>query len=324
MALQLTELDAYVHDHIVDRTTDIIYANSPVLTRLTTKNAEKFTGNSRVRRPVIVGELNGDFMKRGEGVDIGFVTTDAAITCDLKVAWVNITLYGFDAMNDDGPEAIFNQVEMKFLNASLKMAKILAQNMYLDGVGTRAKYLNGLPEWIDDGTTYASVGGQTRTDINGIPNGTVGGLNAYTATLPGFNLQQLNTAYGSACWASDHPDLIPATQNAWNLIWNGIQPSQRFMTSDNDLAHIGFQNLRFNAADVVVDRYLPTGTNGMIFGLNTNYIEWYMSQVDMFSFGFTGFKGAQGSIDVAGQFLLGSNIMIPNPRTNFKLLSTLF
>jgi len=28
-------------------------------------------------------------------------------------------------MNDDGPEAIFNQVEMKFLNASLKMAKLL-------------------------------------------------------------------------------------------------------------------------------------------------------------------------------------------------------
>ena len=70
----------------------MIYASSPVFTRLSQQNAEKFTGNSRVRRPIIVGELNGDFMGRGETVDISFVTTDAAITCDMKVAWVNIML----------------------------------------------------------------------------------------------------------------------------------------------------------------------------------------------------------------------------------------
>lgn len=52
MALQLTELDAYVYDHIVDRTTDIIYAASPVFARLESQNHEPFTGNSRVRRPV--------------------------------------------------------------------------------------------------------------------------------------------------------------------------------------------------------------------------------------------------------------------------------
>ena len=324
MALQLTELDAYVNDHIVNRTTDIIYASSPVFTRLSTQRAEKFTGNSRVRRPVIVGELNGDFMARGEGVNIDFVVTDAALTVNMVVAWVNISLYGFDAMNDDGPEAVFNQVEMKFLNASLKMAKVLATNMWLNGQGARTKYLNGFSEWYDDGNIFPTVGGQTRNQVNGIANGTVGGLNAYTATLTSFSLIALNQAYGNACWASDHPDLIPSTQNGWNLIWQGIQPSQRFMTTDNDLARIGFQNLRFNAADVVVDRYLPTGTNGVMFGMNTNYIEWYMSQVELFSFGWTGFKGAQGSIDVAGQFLLGSNIMVPNPRTGFKLLSSLF
>ena len=313
-----------MHDHIAPRSTDIIYAASPVFTRLSTRNAEKFTGNSRIRRPVIVGELNGDFMARGEGVNIDFVTTDAALAVNMTVAWVNITLYGFDAMNNDGPEAIFNQVEMKFLNASMKMAKILATNMWLNGQGARTKYLNGFDEWLDDGTTYPTVGGQTRTDINGIPNGTVGGLNAYVATLSSFTLNALNTAYGNACWGSDHPDLIAATQNGWNLIWQGIQPAQRFMTTDNDLANIGFQNMRFNAADVVVDRYLPTGTLGKMYGMNTTYAEWYFSMVDLFNYGWTGFKGAQGSIDVSGQFLVGSQLLYPNPRTGFKLSSTLF
>lgn len=172
-----------VHSHIVARTTDVIYGSDPFFTRLSTNNAERFTGNSRIQRPIIVGELNGDFMGRGEQMDISFVTTDAALAVNMSVAWVNITLYGFDAMNDDGPEAIFNQVEMKFLNASLKMAKLMGTNMYLNAQGTRTKYLNGLSEWYDDGTNYPQVGGQNRTDINGTPNGTPGGLNAYYASL---------------------------------------------------------------------------------------------------------------------------------------------
>jgi hypothetical protein len=299
-----------------------------VFTRLETQNPMPFTGNSRVRRPIIVGELNGDFMSKGDTMDISFVTTDAAITVDMKVAWVNITLFGFDAMNDDGPEAIFNQCEMKFLNASLKMAKLLAVNMYNDGQSStgRAKYLNGFKEWYDDGTNYPVVGGQTRSDINGIPNGTVGGLNAYQATLATFTLAQLNTAYGNACWGSDHPDIIPVTQNGWNLIWQGTQPSMRYSNTDNDLANIGFQNFKFNSADVVIDRYLPSGSNpiGLMFLMNTAYIEWYFSQVDLFQFGWTGFKGVNNSIDVSGQFLVGSNIMVPSPRTGAKLASTLF
>jgi len=327
MALQLTELDSYVNQKIAPESVDVVYASSPVFSRLESQNRQDFTGNSRVRQNIIVGKLNADFMGRGGAMNIDFVTTDAAIYVDMKVAWVNITLVGYDAMNDDGDEAMFNQVEMKFLNASLRMAELLAVNMYLAGQGARQKYLNGFAEWYDDGTNYPTVGGQTRTDINGQPNGVPGGLNAYQATLTTFTMAQLNTAYGSACWGSDHPDLIPVTQNGWNLIWQGTQPQMRYANTDNDLANVGFQNFKFNGADVVIDRYLPSGANpiGQIYGMNTNYIKWWMSKVPLFQFGWTGFKplGAN-SIDSAGQYILGSNIMVPSPRTGFKLSSTLF
>ena len=54
------------------------------------------------------------------------------------------------------------------------------------------------------------------------------------------------------------------------------------------------------------------------------FLRLFISQSPKFAFGWTGFKGAQQSIDVSGQFLVGSQIMVPNPRTGFKLLSTLF
>jgi hypothetical protein len=321
MALTLTELDAYTHKFIVPKTTDVIFLNSPVFTRLHTKNMERFNGGLQIQRPIIVGELNGDAVGRGEAMNIDFVTTDTALVNDMKAYYVNVTLFGFDSMRNDGEAAVFSQVESKFQNASMKMAKLLAQNMYNEGT-TRSKHLNGFLEWYDDGNTYTTIGGITRSDVE--TAGTVGGLNAYTATLTSFTLKSLNTAYGSAWFGADHVDMICATQNGWDLVWQGLQPNQRYYDNDSDVGQAGFQSLRFNAAEIVVDKYLPTGTLGKMYGINTKYVEWYFSTNPKFQFGFTGFKEANNTIDVAGQYLVGSNIVVPNPRSGFKLLSTLF
>ena len=322
MALTLTEINAYTYQFLVRKTTDTIFLNSPVFVRLSSRNMERFQGGLYIQRPLIIGELNGDAVGRGGTFNIDFVTTDTAAVVNMKVFYVNISLYGFDSMLNDGPAAVFSQVESKFLNASLKMGKLLATNMYLDATGARALYLDGFKVWYDDGNLFPSVGGITRSDIT--PNGTVGGLNAFTNTLTSFTLPQLNTAYGNAWFGPDHVDLIPATQNGWNLIWQALQPNQRYYDTESDVATAGFQSFRFNAAEVVVDKYMPTGTNGVMFGFNTKYIEWYFSTNPKFQFGFTGFKEANNSIDVAGQFLVGSNIVVPNPRTGFKLLGTMF
>jgi hypothetical protein len=255
-------------------------------------------------------------------MNIDFVTTDTALVNDLKVYYTNITLYGFDSMKNDSELAVFSQVEAKFTNASLKMAKLLATNMYLDGQAARIKHLNGLAEWYDDANVYTTVGGITRADVGTIS--TVGGLNAYCATLTTFNLRSLNTAYGNAWFGADHVDLIACTQNGWNLIWEAMQPNQRYMDKESDLGVAGFQSLRFNGAEAVIDKYAPTGTTGKMYGINTKYVEWYFSTNPKFQFGWTGFKEANNTIDVAGQFLVGSALIIPNPRSGFKLTSTLF
>jgi hypothetical protein len=61
-----------------------------------------------------------------------------------------------------------------------------------------------------------------------------------------------------------------------------------------------------------------------MYGLNTKYIEWYFSTSLKFQYGFTGFKEASNTIDVAGQFLVGEDLVLPNPRTSFKLLNSTF
>jgi hypothetical protein len=326
MALSLVEINSFTLQRIIPKTTDTIYKNSPVFTRLHTKNMERFNGGLYIQRPIIFGELNGDAVGRGQAFNIDYVQTDTALVNQMKLYYVNISLYGFDSILNDGELAILNQVETKFLNASLKMGKLLGVNMYLDGLSAgRTNQLDGLTEWYDDGNIYPTVGGINRVDI--MPIGTVGGLNAYTTTTSAFNLQQLNVAYGASWFGSDHVDMISATQNGWQLIWNAMQPNQRYLDKESDVGVAGFQSLRFNASEVVIDKYLPTtsgAVNGLMFGINSNYVEWYFSTNPKFQFGFTGFKEGQNTIDVAGQFLVASNIVVPNPRTGFKVISSQF
>lgn len=48
MALSLSELSSYVLTFIVPKTTDTIFKNSPVFTRLHTKNMERFNGGLQI------------------------------------------------------------------------------------------------------------------------------------------------------------------------------------------------------------------------------------------------------------------------------------
>ena len=326
MALTWTEVNAYTNKFIVPKSTDVIYKNSPVFTRLSNRNAERFPGGTLIQRPIIYAELNGGTFTKGTTFDISYVNTDTAFTNNIKGYYTNITLYGFDDILNRGPEAVFSQVETKMNNASLKMAKLLATDMYLDGGNTRStgsntsttQALDGFQAWVDDGVLYTSIGGITRTDL--APAGVISGANAYTnSSVNAFQLQAVQTAYGAAWFGSDHPDLICATQPGWNAFWNAIQPLQRYMDTQSDVGKIGFQSFRFNGAEVVIDKYMP---DNFMFGLNTSYIEWYHSDNPRFQYGFTGFKEAQNSIEVSGQYLYAGDIVVPNPRTCFKLSGT--
>ncbi len=233
------------------------------------------------------------------------------------------------------------------------MAKKLATALYQDGQSSSANAVtsggvlstavsfDGLLAWIDDGSSFgsyssatnasrsfAAVGGITRSDLvatnstaDATPVANIGGLNAYVdRAFNTFTLADLNVAYGNAQFGNDSVDMIVGTQNGYNKVWNATQPMQRWMgNQDSDLAKVGFKTFQFNGADVVVDKYAPAN---VMWGLNTDYMEFYVSDDPSFQFGFTGFKEAQNTIDVSAQSLISANLVIPNPRAFFKLYGT--
>jgi hypothetical protein len=319
MALTWDDITGKVNKHIIPRLVDNVYKSSPVFTRLRTRNAERFEGGTTIRHPIAYAELNGGAFQRGGSFNISYVQTDTALELNPKYYYVNVTLFGTDNVLARGPEAAMNYVESKMVNASGKMAKNLGTDLFLDGQGTNSGTINldGLQAALDNGNSFTSYGGITRSDL-GVANGTNNaGINCYADVATAvFTMSLLQTAYGGAWFGNEHVDLIVTTQTIWNIIWNKILPQQRFMEESTDVAKIGFQSMRWNGASICVDQYCPAN---YIWGLNTKYIQFWISTLPKYQFGFTGFKEAQNTDDVAGQYLFAGNLLVPAPRLMFKL-----
>lgn len=260
-------------------------------------------------------KLRGAPFARGGTFDISYVQTDTALEVNVKYYYVNATIYGTDNVLNRGPEAAMSYVESKLVNASGRMAELLATDMYLDGQGTSSPTtaLDGFNAAFDNGNQFASYGGITRSDI--VANGTNNqGINGYYISTTPLSLAAVQTAFGSAWFGSEHVDLMATTQTIWDIFWNKIQPQQRFMEESSDIAKIGFMALKWNGASITVDQYAPSGN---IYGMNTKHIQFWISTLPKYQFGFTGWKEAQNTDDVAGQFLFAGNLLVPAPRLFF-------
>lgn len=281
----------------------------------------KFEGGTKIRHPIMYAELRGGATTRGGTFDTSYVQTDTALEVLIKIYYVNATIYGADNILNRGPEAAMSYVETKLVNAAGKMAKLLATDIYFDGQGTLSQpiQLDGFAAAISDGTsdgqgTFASYGGITRADISSTDNY---GINSYVkASIGTLSLAAVQTAFG-ACWfGNEHIDLMPCTQTVWDIFWNKIQPQQRFLEESTDLAKIGFQSIRYNGASVTVDQYAPSG---ILWFLNTYYIQFWLSTLAKYQFGFTGWKEAQNNDDAAGQYLMGGNLLVTASRLMGKI-----
>jgi hypothetical protein len=295
---------------------DEVYKSSPLFTRLRSKNMERFEGGTSIRHPIMYAKLKGGPFTRGGSFDTSYVQTDTALEVNVKYYYVNVTLFGIDNVLNRGPEAAMSLVETKMVNASGRMADLLGTDIFLDGQGTNSQpiALDGLQASVDDGSNYQSYGGITRTDLSSVASS---GINSYVVNSVGtLTLGAVQTAYGSAWFGREHVDLIVTTQPVWDIFWNKIQPQQRFREESSDVAKIGFQAMRYNGASVTVDQLTPTG---FMFGLNTKFIQFWITTMPKYQFGFTGWKEAQNTDDVAGQYLFGGNLLNVGPRYMFKL-----
>lgn len=165
------------HERLAEMTSPLCKQRNkmaPIFIRIRTNNGQQFDGGVKIRQNVGYAELNGGPFGRGQTFNTDYVPTDTAFEVNPKFYYTNITLYGTDDVLARGPQQAVPFVGSKIANAAGKMAKLIATDMYLDGLGTGSSTLSidGFNQWFDNGNLFSTVGNLTRTDL-GVSNGKV-------------------------------------------------------------------------------------------------------------------------------------------------------
>lgn len=338
----LDELNTSTQRHIVPGIIDQVFKNDPLLAYMKKNNLEKFPGGTQIQENFIYASLpNGGAYADGDTSVIQLTTTETGATFFPKNYWVPVAISKIQSqVFNKGPEAVFRLVDAKLQNAALTLSAILANALYNEGISaTRTLQLNGLAEALNDGSnaswngsTFAAYGTLTR-------NGTIGAALNSPLTGPTSNVagpityKLLEESYNSVVIGDEFPNLITTTNLGMSYTSEKFQPQWRVETQD---PKIGFNGIKFKMAMMIQSQYAPgtanpvadanLGTNYTSAGetmwfLNTKYFRFWVTDDPEFGFGFTGFKPAQDTLTVAGQYLYTGNVTCQAPRLQKQLFA---
>lgn len=338
----LDELNTSTQRHIVPGIIDNVFKNDPLLAHLKKNNLVKFPGGTQIQENFIYASLpNGGAYADGDTSRIVLSQVETGATFLPKNYWVPVAISKNQVqVFNKGPEAVFRLVDSRLQNAALTMAGILANALYNEGQSaTRTLHINGIAEALNDGSNnswtaaaYTTYGTLTR-------GGTIGSalnspMTGPTASVSGpITYKAMEEAYNSVVIGDEYPNLMVTTNLGMSYIKQKFQPQWRVETQD---PKIGFNGLKFNQAMIIQSQYAPgtaaaatdanLGTNytsagETLFYLNTKYWRMWITDDPEFGFGFTGFKPAQDTLIVAGQYLFTGNVTCQAPRLNRHLFA---
>lgn len=333
------EINVSTQRNIVPGVIDNVFKNDPLMAYLKKNNLKKYEGGTNIQENFIYGSTpNGGAYAVGATfpIQIAQLEQGASFLPKFYAVPVAIAKEQIQIFNK-GPEKVFSIIDARLQNAALTMSAILAIDLYNEGQSsTRALHLNGLAEALNDGTNNSWTGSAYSTYGTLTRNGTIGSALNSPMTVPTANVngpityKTLEEGYNSVVLGDEHPNLMVTTNLGMSYVKEKFQPQWRTETQD---PNIGFNGLKFNAAMVIQSQYAP-GTAGVndanlgnynasagetLFYLNTKYFRLWVTDDPEFGFGFTGFKPAQDSLLVAGQYLFSGNLTCQSPRLNRQL-----
>lgn len=324
--------------HIVPGVVDNIFKNSPLLAYFRRNSLKQYAGGPQWQENFLYNTLKVAAYAPGDSFDIGQrqIATGGTVT----PRYYNVPVPAYIEklkIEMNGPEAVFDYIDLLMQAAALTMSATLAIDLYQHGQnqGTdRSLRINGLDEALSDGTTsgfnaqtYANYLTLSRTGdpIGSALNSPMAGPAANVAGA--ISYPTVEQAWQSVVIGGEQPDLICTTNLGLSYLKMAFQAQQRFETSNPDF---GFQGIKFNGSSIMADQYAPgtraaltnegdigyaaVASGETLWFLNTKTFRLYLSTDPLFGFGFTGFMPAQNNSTVVGHYKFCGNFTCTAPR----------
>lgn len=346
MAISLLGINAVAVADIQPYLRNIVYGKSVLLSRIAQKKGFRDFSGLSIQEPFAFKRLPAGAIARGGSVPSDYSDTETNFNINPKLYYADVPLLAFDGLRNDGPESALSLAEMRMSEANAALGEILGASMYFSGLNvsavggdyfasaaaadnyfwgfvdqtsldTTTVFVDGLSQWLDDGSQVTTVGGQTRTDI-GPAAAIVGGGNCYVNNVNGtVMLPTINTAIGKSTFQPQRVDTAAMSPDVFMYLLNKIQPLQRFGSEDASMAALGFEAIKHAGVEYVMDNLCPPGA---IFGFSSLLLHLWVSRRELGRFGFTGFKTDQITVgDTLGQVVFFGNLSYPCPRVGFRL-----
>ena len=256
----INNLLATTIDAKLEQITDDFFDRNALIMRLLQRADDggatvKYEGGAEIRCTILYNQLPANSYGPGST----FFTGETEFLTDLvfqwKRAYAPINIDNLKLRQNMGPARVINYVEALVKNAVMSLKQFMGSMIFGDGTGNGGLNWDGLANAIDAGATYATYGGITRNATVGDPGNAI---NGYVNAVGGpVSLAMLQNAFGTVTFDDAKPDLIVTTQTIWNAIWNRVQPQDR--NAPGPLRDVGFETIRFNGAEIVVDDNCPSG-----------------------------------------------------------------
>lgn len=308
-------------DAKLEQITDDFFSRNALIMRLLQRadsgeTTVRYEGGAEIRSTILYNSLPAN----SYGPATTFFTGETEFLTDLvfqwKRAYAPINIDNLKIRQNMGPARVINYVEALVKNAVMSLKDFMGTMIFGDGTGNGGLNWDGLANAIDDGNTYSTYGGITRNSTAGDPGNVIKGF--VNSTGGPLSLTMLQNAFGSVTFDDAKPDLIVTTQTLWNALWSRVQPQDR--NAPGPLRDVGFETIRFNGAEVVVDDHCPAG---FVYLLNTQFIElWLMEGMDFVrrgqDFGPNGFPVYNQDFFV-DQIVVYGDLIVPGPKYSAKL-----
>lgn len=230
----------------------------------------RFEGGNEIQVPILYNAPTATSYSGGDTADTTETEVSTLAVFNWKQAWAPINISGLKlAQNAGGSETrFFDLVEIRAEAAFNALADKMGTMLFSDGTGNGSKDWDGLKNGINISSNYATYGGITRSSTSGDPGNAINGQ--VDATGGVMSKALLQKTFGNCTFNRAMPDTICMLQAQFNELWERVEAADR--NAPGPLREVGFQTIRFNGAECVVDSHVPSGT---VWLLNTQYIKMY-------------------------------------------------
>lgn len=230
-----------------------------------------FDGGTKILEEVMHAENpNSGSYAGSETLSLSDVDFASAAEFAIKQYRASVLLNGLQLAQVSGKARLIELVSSAVKNAQVSAINDLVAGIYSDGTGNGGKDITGLQAALTITPTTGTYGGINRATASWWRQKAVSGTAITSANV----LAKFQDLYTQVARGTEHADVIVACTTHYNALWTAMQANQRFTESSSRLAKAGFNALRFNMADVVLENDASTGmpTDKSYF-LTTEYIK---------------------------------------------------